>query len=70
MKHSQSKENQQNCPLKHKDVLNISSGNDERALGKHISFGQLLYVVLYENTYKSSFHSLLPQIIKILLKLA
>ena len=46
MGHFQSKEDQQNCPLKHEDVFNTSSDNDERALGEHISFDPLLHVVL------------------------
>ena len=52
MEHFQTEENQQNRPLMHQDLLNTSSGNDEIALGKNISFDHyklLLYVVLIEN---------------------
>ena len=38
MEHFQSKENQQNYPLTNEDVLNTSSDNDERVLGKYYLF--------------------------------
>ena len=78
MEHFQIEENQQNRLLTHQDVLNTSSGNGEGAHDKNISFDhyklnekqKYYFIGNGKNTYKSVFHSLLPQVIKILLKLA